>query len=88
MNQKPPTLSLVADRLCGADSGGAHRRAQIGGHARRRRLLDHLLVPALRRAVALTQVDGIAVAVGKDLKFDVTRMADVTLDQHARVAEG
>ena len=79
--------ALVADRLGGGDRGFAHRRAQIGAHAGRGRLLDHLLVAALQRAVALAEMNGVAVAVGEDLQFDMARMADVLLDQHAGIAE-
>ena len=64
----------VADRPGRGDGGLAHAGAQ-----RRRscpgagRLLDHLLVAALHRAVALEQVDAVAVAVGEDLHLDVAR---------------
>ena len=49
----------------------ASRVARV--HARRGRLLDHLLVAALQRAVALEQVHGIAVPVGEHLDLDVAR---------------
>ena len=42
---------------------------------RRRRALDHLLVAALDRAVALEQVHEIAVGVAEDLHLDVARPA-------------
>jgi hypothetical protein len=46
-----------------------------GGHAGGRRLLDHLLVAALQRAVALEQVDRIAVvAVAEHLHLDMARV--------------
>ena len=61
---------------------------KLGAHAGRGRLLDHFLVAALQRAVALAEMDGVAVAVGEDLQFDVARMADILLDQHAGIAEG
>ena len=77
----------IADRLRGFHRGLAHRRAQLRAHAGRRRLLDHLLVAALQRAVALVEMDGVAVAVGEHLHLDVARRGDVFLDQHARVAE-
>jgi hypothetical protein len=37
-------------------------------------------VAALERAVALAQVDGVAVAVAEDLEFDVARVAEILLD--------
>ena len=39
----------------------------------RGRLLDHLLVAALHRAVALAEMDDVAVRVGEDLDLDVAR---------------
>ena len=77
----------IADGLRGLHRRLAHRRAHRGLHARRGRFLDHLLVAALQRAIALEQMDGIAVAIGEHLHFDVARARDVFLDQHAVVAE-
>ena len=79
---------FVTDRPDRADGGRAHRRAQRRRNRRRRRLLDQLLVPPLHRAVALAEVDGIAMAVADDLDFDVTRALDRPLDEQSRVAEG
>ena len=42
---------------------------------------------ALQRAVALVEMDGVAVRVGEHLHFDVARRGDIFLDQHAPVAE-
>ncbi len=80
--------ALVSNRAGGGDGGFAHLSAQALAHARRRRLLDHLLVAALQRAVALAQVDDIAVAVAEDLELDVARARHVFLDHHPGVAEG
>ena len=102
MNQKPSCFqparavgdeldragALIADGLGGGDRGLAHRGAQRRAHAGRRRFLDHFLVAALQRAVALVEMDGVAVAVGEDLHLDMARRVDVFLDQHALVAEG
>ena len=79
--------ALVADRAGGVAGGLAHGGAALGRHAGRRRLLHHLLVPALDRAVALEQVDDVAVPVGEHLDLDVPRPGQVALDQHAVVAE-
>ena len=46
---------------------------------RARRLLQKLLVPALDGAVALTQVDDVAAAVGQHLHLDVARAIHVAL---------
>jgi hypothetical protein len=77
----------VADGLGGIDGRAAHRRPRGGVQQRRRRLLDHLLVPALQAALALTEVDHVAVGVAEDLHLDVPGVADVPLDQQGVVAE-
>ena len=77
----------VADRPRGGDGGLAHLAAALGGHAGGGRFFQHLLVAALHRAVALEQVDAVAVRVGEDLDLDVARAGDVLLDQHVVVAE-
>ncbi len=43
---------------------------------------------ALQRAVAVIQVDGIALAVGQHLNLDVTRLLEELLHVHGAVAEG
>ena len=53
----------------------------------RGRLLDELLVAALDRAVALAEVDRVAVLVGEDLDLDVARVGQVALEVDGRVAE-
>jgi hypothetical protein len=45
-------------------------------------------VSALHRAVALAQVDDMAVHVAQDLELDVPRAREVLLDVHVAVAEG
>ena len=77
----------IADRARGGAGRLAHRAAPVGVHARRRRLLDHLLMAPLDRAVALEQRDHIAVRVGEHLDLDVPRARQVAFDQHAIVAE-
>ncbi len=78
----------IADRLGGPDRGIPHRTADLGRHAGRRRLLYHLLMPALQRAVALEEVDDIAVPVAEDLHLDVTRLRQIAFEKHRTVAEG
>ena len=91
-------LRGVSDELDGAGAdiadglGGLHRRLPDSGaggrvHAGRGRLLDHLLVAALQRAVALEQVDSVPVRIGEHLHLDVTRAGDIGLQQHTVVAE-
>ena len=67
----------------GADLSRAAPRIQV----RRRRQLDHLLVAALHAAVALEEVDDVAVGVGQDLHLDVARVDHRLLEEHRRVAE-
>jgi hypothetical protein len=57
----------VADGARGVDGGLAHLLADLGGQRRRGRLLHQLLVAALHGAVALAQVDDVAVLVGQHL---------------------
>ena len=80
----------VVDRLrCGA--GGLE---QPGPHAvdlldeRRRRLLDHLLVSPLDRALAFADRPYGAVRVGKELHLDVPSGREIRLTEDGRIAEG
>jgi hypothetical protein len=45
-------------------------------------------VPALQRAVALAEMDGVALAVAENLDLDVARLLQVLLDVDGIVAEG
>src|SRR3989304_3437127 len=62
--------------------------AQTCGEARRRRFLDHLLMAALQRAVALAEVDPAAVAVEEELHLDVARPIEVALEDDSLIVEG
>ena len=64
--------------------GRAALLVEIGGGG----ALDHLLVAALDRAVALEQVDEVAVAVAQELHLDVARAADQLLEIDLVLAEG
>ncbi len=77
----------VADLLGEPHRVGAHPLAELGVEVGRRRDLDHLLVTSLHRAVALEEVDHVALAVGEDLHLDVPRVDHGLLDEHRRVAE-
>ena len=70
------------------DGGRAQARAQRAVDRRRGRLLDDFLVAALDRALALAEVHDVPVRVAEDLHFDVSRVREVALEQHAGVAEG
>ena len=77
----------VADRLCARDRGVPHRAAMLGVHERRGCFLQDFLVSSLHRAIALEEVDRVAVRVGEHLDLDVAGRGQVFLDQHAIVAE-
>ena len=69
------------------DGDLADLRAQLVVDQRGRRLLDQLLVAALDRAVALAEVDDVAVLVGQHLDLDVARVGQVALEVDGGVAE-
>ena len=77
----------VADRRGGVDRDLADPLAHRGVDVRAGRLLDQLLVAALDRAVALAEVDHVAVRVGEHLDLDVAGILEVALDVHGRVRE-
>ena len=49
--------------------------------------LDHLLMAALHRAIALVEMQDVAVVVAQDLHLDVAGAADVALQEDGAVAE-
>ena len=77
----------VTDCLCRFDCGLAHRGAPLFRHPRRRRFFQYLLMPPLHRAVALEQVDAVAVGVGEHLNLDVARAGEIFFDQHRVVTK-
>src|SRR5690606_3140088 len=66
--------AAVADADAGFHADLADLRALFRRDAGRRRFFHHLLVAALHRAVALAQVDGIALAIGEHLDLHVARV--------------
>ena len=78
----------IADRLRGVHGRLSHCGPPLQRHTRCWRFLDQLLMPALKGAVALEQVDAVAVRVAEHLDLDVTRLQHVFLDQDLFVAEG
>ena len=66
---------------------GADRVARGGVERGGAGLLDQLLVPALQAAVALAEMDDVAVVVGQDLQLDVARPVEVFLEVDRVVAE-
>jgi hypothetical protein len=78
----------VADGATQRDRCVAHAPAQVVIERGRRTFLNDLLMAALHRAVALEQVDQVAVMIGENLKLDVPRAFDIALDEQRAVAEG
>src|SRR5579862_106424 len=79
--------ALVADRPRERDGGVAHPLAQLGVESGGGRLLEHLLMAALDRAVALAERDDAAVPVGEELDLDMARAFEVALAEDGVVAE-
>ena len=77
----------VADGLGGGPGGIVQRRAHGFGQAGRGRLLQHLLVPPLHRAVALAEDVDRAVGGAEHLYLDVPAALDVRLAEDRRVPE-
>ena len=66
----------------------AHAGAQLRGGHGRRRLLHQLLVPPLNGALALAEVNQVAVFVAEYLHLDVAGRIQITLQVDRGVAEG
>ena len=94
---EPPVLveqELGRRRVLESGGRGAARTATcvqlaplVVGQARRRRLLDELLVPPLEGAVALPDRDDRAARVAEELDLDVARRSDLALEVDRAVAE-
>src|SRR3546814_3661127 len=80
--------AAVAERAHGLADTPADGLALGRVECRRQRLLQHLLVTALQRAVALAAVDRATLAVGQKLPLVVARPADALLHVDFVVAEG
>src|SRR5918994_3272405 len=78
----------VTDGAGERDRGVAHPRTQLRIERGGGRLLEHLLVPPLDRALSLAQRDDGPVGVGEHLDLDVAGPLDVPLAEHPLVAEG
>ena len=79
---------VVADGLGERDRLLAHFAARRRVDERARRFLHDFLVAALDRAFALAEMNDVAMLVAQDLDFDMARIDDEFLDEHAVVAEG
>src|SRR2546430_17696487 len=79
---------VVADRLGERDRLLAHFPARGRIDERARSFLHHFLVAALDRAFPLAEMNDVAVLVAQYLDFDMARIDDEFLDEHAVVADG
>ena len=77
----------VAGRRGDLERVRGHARPDIGPEARRRRLLEDLLMSSLDAAVALAEMDSRAVRVEQDLDLDVARPLDESLQHESVIAE-
>ena len=77
----------VVHRARERDRGRAEFLAQRRVDGRRGAFLDQFLVAPLHRAVALAEVDYVAVLVGEDLHLDVARALERAFQQQPSVAE-
>src|SRR3974390_1555243 len=79
--------AVITDRLRQRDRLLTHGSAGLGVKQRARRFLDDLLIAALDSALALAEINDVAALVAEHLNFDVARIGDEFLDEHAVVAE-
>src|SRR5699024_4754884 len=79
--------TAIADALAGSDAQFADVIALLFGDAGGGAFFDYLLIAPLHGAVALAQMNGIAVIVGEYLHFDVARPFQVLLHVYCRVTE-
>ena len=77
----------IADGPCRIGGGLAHGRAHACRHIGGRGLLDDLLVSPLQGAVALEQMDDVAVPVAEHLNLDVARLGNVPFNEAHRITE-
>ena len=80
--------AFVVDAPGCGDGGFTHALTQVGVEGRTGGFLQQFLVAPLDRAVALSEVDDIAVAVGQHLHLNVTGPVDELLHVETGIAEG
>src|SRR2546430_1416382 len=77
----------IADLLRERDRRASHSLAQLGVDRGRRRLFQHLLMPALDRAIALAERVDVPVLVRKQLDLHMPGTLEVALEEDGLVAE-
>src|SRR6185312_12229925 len=80
--------AAIADRPGRRDGRRAHAFAQVPIDGGRGGFLDHLLVPAVHRAVTLAEVQDVAVRIGEHLNLDVACIDHRLLEDQFARAEG
>jgi len=70
-----------------ADSGLAHRLAQLGRGKRRGGFFEDFLVAALDRAVALAEMDHMPMLIGEQLNLDMARVFDEAFEVDPVIAK-
>ncbi len=78
---------LIVDVADEVDGGLAHAGAEFRREQGRRAFLDDLLVAALHRAIALAEVDEVAVGIADDLELDVVRVEHEFFEITTAIAE-
>ncbi len=85
-------FAVLVEKFEGAGAAIAERRAShrrrarrsgsrsVGVERRRRRFLEHLLMRALQRAVALAEMNDAALAVAEDLDLDMPRPVEIMFE--------
>ena len=97
--QKIETTVLIQQELYSAGADIARQPSQPYGHLTHflsqisvqgagGRFLDHLLMSPLKRTLAFTQVNDIAVSIGQDLELDVAHALNDALQVDRAVAKG
>ncbi len=79
--------AAIADLLAGLGTPSPDLVAQLLGELGRRGLFEHLLMAALHGAVALAEVDHVAMVIGHDLNFDVPRILEELLHVDLGIVE-
>jgi hypothetical protein len=79
--------ALVADGARQGERRVAHALAKGRVHRRRARLLEDLLVAPLERAIALAEMDTVAVSIEQHLDLDVAGTLEESLEDQPVVAE-
>ena len=96
--QKIKITGTIHNKLNRASAGIAHRHRQRAGlfthcfaggriNKWRRRLFNHLLVPALDRTFTLAQIQAIAMRIRQDLNFNMTWLGDKLLDKNPAITK-